>query len=1348
MALPSALDELKRLDSLEAAEAETAPPTELPSAFDALSSLDTIEAGQEPRSGFGEFFGQVGRDLRSVAAAINVSSGRPDPVAFEDFRGRFLNPIAALSREVSDISAINRDIDRLLGVEPAPFKQTDPAAREAALGDPEAVGPIPLSPEEQRFQNLPVPVQAASAIARAGARFATGTAGFITGLPSFLDPEALAPEGTEDPAGAVLAQEFQGLRDLIGGVLPAADFRIQKLFGVDDPSATVDPSAPISRLYQAITGREMTPEEFQRVVNQVISEAPEAPLFGAAIVSGAVRGAAKLGRKTGAVAKKPLSVQEQITEGLRRELEPAEPTISAEAEIQRSTADLLEKRVREPERAPTERIPAEERRGTVLLEPERATAEQLGRAPTKPIQKPFKAPPQEIKAPIAKAPPEGQPIKLREPTAAELPTDRVTGLSKLEQDRFRERVDLPELSPVERRSRVKVFNEAKESKLADKAIDIADDIINSKRPITDAEHSGMVLRSAVLENEYDILRAEVANQRKKGNLIEAEAEHSRSEIILDKIDRITEGARIGRREAARALGIGGAKISRDNYNLVSVMQRARSSKGDKLSVEQTARFEKLVAENKALKAEVEPLQLQHEKAVAENERLLAEAITNRVSRRAKISDATASKKKTLLAERVEIKKAIADLGFRLNDITGVTVEGSYLIGRLAVNYIREGALTLEAVVKRVLTDLPDLTERDVYKALIERDPKIQKRAKTDVSKRIVRLRTQARLLLKIEKAEKGIFEKPKPRQPQPAEIRSLRRTLTDLKVEAYRSGLDNTRIEKALATINELQDQLANAHRTIKKRKPVETAELLSAKAKIRELRRLMRVEDELANLNEQLRTGVFEVRQKPEPLKVSPELARKESELGQSRRQIRGQIELLAPFTLVRTLIEVGNTIRTVKTSGDLSALFRQGWFIGARRPDIFFGAFAKGFKPTFSDLKAEQIDFGIRSAPHHYKRENAGLFLSERDGSLSKSEELFSARLIKRVPGLGAIVRGSERNFVTVLNLLRVGAFDWFLNKYPNASDATLKGWANWVNIGTGRGNLGRASAIGTGLATFLFAPRFAWSRIQAPTVLFRNLSDPILRKEIAKDYAAITGTGLLFLAIADAAGFKVGTNPDDPDFLKARVGNTRIDIWSGTLQPTRLFIRTALVPAKKFDFPFAEVPFGLGRVIKPEQLNDPLEMFLRFASYKASPLVSVPLEFARGKTIVGEETIPSETALRALTFLILEDVHDAFRDAGFGAAALTAPLVGVGVGVQTFEDSRFRTRKNIEKFVRDEDYTNAHELQFQWNMKHPDKPLNVPLDKVALQISKEKKTRDKELKERKEKILEAARRKGGKK
>lgn len=928
-----------------------------------------------------------------------------------------------------------------------------------------------------------------------------------------------------------------------------------------------------------------------------------------------------------------------------------------------------------------------------------------------PIERPAAVAPRPVVEPVAPKPSPPVPEVttrmvpgLRGGVPIALEQRNVLGLNLEGNALLRVEAELQRLPPAAVKTFAETVAEAKLARTDLTALETANELLLSKRPITDIEHIGMVIKGIDLKKDYAVAIKEVSDFIETGRIAEAGIARARADAIMINIDKLTEGTETGRRGAARVMGLGRIMLDMETYDIASVTQRAQASKGSKLSPKETAKIEKIIDEYSVLQDQLKQAEVAYEKLLVERDRLAAENIAKVETRRPRVKSAKAFE--VILAERMDLKAQLADMGYRVNDITGVTSEGAYLVGKLAVNYIKEGVRTLPDVVARIQRDIPVLTERDVYKSIIAKDPKRQAKARTETTKRIADLKTQADLLLKIEEAEKGVFYLPKGKTPRVAEVRVLQKRLTDLRSQAYRSGMHPNRMERAFKTINELQDQLANYYRPLRKPRPIETQELASAKVKIRDLRRELAVENDLAYLNEQLRTGDFVIKEPIPAREIPVSLEKKQIELKRARRQIRMAIDEMAPLTPRKLSIEVINTLRTLKATGDFSATLRQGLVLSVRRPVMATKAFGKSFKAFFRENAADKVDNAIRSAPHHYLREKSGLQLTEIDAILTRREEMFGARLIEKVPVIGEVVKASNRHMVTHLNLLRTAAFDGFLAKYPNATHAELTAWADYVNVASGRGNLGRFSAVANELSVGFFAPRFAVSRFQTPLSVFKHWKQPRVRKEIAKDMVALTSTGLMALVLADLADAEVSLDPRNPDFGKIRIDDTRIDIWGGLQQPFRLVARAGLAITDKVGITGKEL-------VERDKSVNLIDMFFRFTGYKIAPVGTITAEVIEGKTIVGEPVTLTQTAIKAVTFMWVDDVLDAWRIENPGKATLVGGLTVLGVGAMTYEDSETQTRRRIRKMKLDGDLDGAGELQVKWNIRNPDnRIIRVPI------------------------------------
>jgi len=283
--------------------------------------------------------------------------------------------------------------------------------------------------------------------------------------------------------------------------------------------------------------------------------------------------------------------------------------------------------------------------------------------------------------------------------------------------------------------------------------------------------------------------------------------------------------------------------------------------------------------------------------------------------------------------------------------------------------------------------------------------------------------------------------------------------------------------------------------------------------------------------------------------------------------------------------------------------------------------------------------------------------------------NEELFSSNMMEKIPFYGALVRGSERNMVVGLNLLRLSVFKEMAQR-PGISTEALGAWADYINVATGQGNVevfGKTLKI---LNATVFSPKFVISRVQTPYYMAKAAwSHKELRGPIAKDMIGTVSSGMLALGLAAMAGAKVQMDdPESSDWGKIVIGNTRIDIFAGFQQPARVvafIMKSALA--------------GVG-LTKMNTRKDILDTATGFAQYKISPLMTIPLELIEKKNIVGQEVTPPETLIRAVTPLVAQEIYDTMKmekdPVKVGAYGTLAIL---GSGVSTYK-KRKKKRKDI--------------------------------------------------------------------
>ncbi len=283
-------------------------------------------------------------------------------------------------------------------------------------------------------------------------------------------------------------------------------------------------------------------------------------------------------------------------------------------------------------------------------------------------------------------------------------------------NRLRKEQGLPPMTKLDERKRVTMFNEAVQTRAQDSVADLAAAALRGEKPVY----------NEVVKYGFDIKMRELkqaineSRSRESADPKSAPFEAERRLGLTNEMDLLTRGHREMRAETSRTLGSATSGIEFDTGQYADAMQMIRDANGSKPVDKET---ESLIShwtdQIKAKDKEIARLREKQAVLDAEAQRKSAERLVKRESRKSKIAkgDNTA-----ILAEREQLWNKLKAMGLRLNDITGVGPEGAYLIGRLGINYIREGAANLKEVVDRVRQDLPDLSERDVWESLTAKPP--------------------------------------------------------------------------------------------------------------------------------------------------------------------------------------------------------------------------------------------------------------------------------------------------------------------------------------------------------------------------------------------------------------------------------------------------------------------------------------------------------------------------------------------------------------------------------------------------------------------------------------------------
>ena len=450
----------------------------------------------------------------------------------------------------------------------------------------------------------------------------------------------------------------------------------------------------------------------------------------------------------------------------------------------------------------------------------------------------------------------------------------------------------------------------------------------------------------------------------------------------------------------------------------------------------------------------------------------------------------------------------------------------------------------------------------------------------------------------------------------------------------------------------------------------------------------LKQLKQDIADLEARIKAGDFAPRRKKVEIPQSKELQTQIYQRDRLRRDVRVAMLELKPKTIWGHIAEPFNAIRALKTSFDLSAVLRQGGFIGFAHPVRAARAIPDMLRAMVSEEASTRINSDILNRANAPLYARSKLYIAPIDGTerLVRMEEAYMSHLIERaaksnipiLKQIGQGVEASERAYLTFLNKLRADSFDTMAATLAKNGEPTQKeseAIARFVNEATGRGSIGIEQAA-VGLNTVFFAPKYTASRFQLLVGHPLWGGSNATRKLIAEEYARYLIGVLTVLVLGSAAGGEIELDPRSSDFLKIRFGKTRIDPMSGLSQSTVLLSRMTTATAKAFHLTdadsFVSTTTGKTRDLTFEDMG-------RFLRGKLSPTFGIPINVVMGKNVVGEKVTPVGAVLDAPVPLAFSDVYAAMKDQGIPAGSAMGILSIFGMSLQSYESNKKKKIKH---------------------------------------------------------------------
>lgn len=281
---------------------------------------------------------------------------------------------------------------------------------------------------------------------------------------------------------------------------------------------------------------------------------------------------------------------------------------------------------------------------------------------------------------------------------------------------------------------------------------------------------------------------------------------------------------------------------------------------------------------------------------------------------------------------------------------------------------------------------------------------------------------------------------------------------------------------------------------------------------------------------------------------------------------------------------------------------------------------------------------------------------------------EEFFPGGAIEKTPLLGGAIQHSNAAYSHSLNVmrwekaksdLRTAEFLWknLLRKSGPLPDGELKALGRIVNVSTGRGQLGKFSAVGDALGSAFFSPRntVSWPQFfldWAKHAREGNTAAAMVHAKTLVSWLAFSVAAVK--AYEMLSGEKQEYNWRSADFLKVKSGDRRMDIMGGGQQWLTLLGRASSGERKSTAGEVSKVTIG-------ELLGD-------FITNRSHPALTTSIKAGR----LGADMLNRAVEGKEFTGTAQDPFTEAKSE--FGAAELALGAVAPIIGEQFIDALRF--------------------------------------------------------------------------
>jgi hypothetical protein len=423
--------------------------------------------------------------------------------------------------------------------------------------------------------------------------------------------------------------------------------------------------------------------------------------------------------------------------------------------------------------------------------------------------------------------------------------------------------------------------------------------------------------------------------------------------------------------------------------------------------------------------------------------------------------------------------------------------------------------------------------------------------------------------------------------------------------------------------------------------------------------------------------------------------------------------------------LFEAWGLTRALRATGEMSFILLQGGVQSIAHPVTAAKALTTAMSHFASETRSENWLRELRAKEQYMIMKESKLALAEPNAKLTVREEQFLGGWVNHIWDFGGYplkmagektyenwkkanpIKAIERAGVGYMNTLRVERFlqgEIMLQEQGKTirnNKEDYKNMADVINTLTGRGSIGALEGSAKVWSSIFFSPRNWASTIKTATpYAFYHFGKMTTKNETGKtnvsvaqkmavrDFMTFVGATGAIVALASVAlnnddddETGVEFDPTSSDFMKIKLGNTRVDPWGGKIQQVILMSRIMTQSMKKENGKIQVLGYG--------GTSNSGELAIKMATNKFAPSMSMlyKLAFADKKKVNGKYVLhvpfegeydATEQLAANLYPIYWDSIKETYKEQPEVLASFLSALAFMGMGVNTYSQKEKKKSK----------------------------------------------------------------------